>query len=202
VPAAAEPAEPAYEFWFDFHSPWSYLAATRLPAIAARHKVRFRWRPLHLPRLIEMVDGRRPLEGPAAFVRWYQQDLQDWAALSGVTIRYHPEFPLRPARALRATLFAETLQRETPFALAVFHAYWTESLDISDLAVLGALGASVGLDAQAVAAAAEDPAWKQTLIANTEAAAADGIFGVPSVRAGEKIFFGNDRLDMLERYLG
>jgi predicted DsbA family dithiol-disulfide isomerase len=48
---------------------------------------------------------------------------------------------------LRATLFAETRNLETPFALAVFRAYWTDSLDISDLAVLGSLGAGVGLEA-------------------------------------------------------
>jgi len=190
------------EFWFDYHSPWSYLAATRIETIAAHHNTRFRWRPLHLPRLIEMIDGRRPLEGPPAFVRWYQQDLQDWAALYGIEIRYHPKFPLRPARALRATLFAETQNLEAPFALAVFRAYWTDSLDISDLAVLGSLGAAVGLDAGEISAAAEDPIWKQRLAANTEEAAGKGIFGVPTVDAGGKLFFGNDRLEMLERYLG
>jgi 2-hydroxychromene-2-carboxylate isomerase len=163
--------------------------------------VRFRWRPLHLPRLIERINGRRPLEGPAAFVRWYQQDLQDWAALYGIPIRYHPAFPLRPARALRATLFAETLNLEKPFALAVFRAYWTNSQDISDLAFLGTLGAGVGLNAADVAAAAENPHWKQSLAENTEEAAAQGLFGVPTVMAGQKLFFGNDRLDMLERYL-
>lgn len=202
MPVAIGPVPRTLDFWFDYHSPWSYLAAARLTAIESRHNVRFRWRPLHLPRLIEMIGGRRPLEGPAAFVRWYQQDLQDWAALYGMHIRYHPEFPLRPARALRATLFAETLQLEAPFALAVFRAYWTESHDISDLAVLGALGAAVGLNAAQVAAAAENPVWKQGLAANTAAAAAQGVFGVPTVNTGTKLFFGNDRLDMLERYLG
>jgi 2-hydroxychromene-2-carboxylate isomerase len=135
-------------------------------------------------------------------VRWYQQDLQDWATLYGIQIRYHPAFPLRPARALRATLFAETQNLETPFALAVFRAYWTDSLDISDLAVLGSLGATVGLEAGEIAAAAEDPIWKQRLAANTDEAANKGIFGVPTVDAGGKLFFGNDRLEMLERYLG
>jgi 2-hydroxychromene-2-carboxylate isomerase len=189
------------EFWFDYHSPWSYLAATKIEAIAAYHDVRFRWRPLHLPRLIEMINGRRPLEGPAAFVRWYQQDLQDWAALYGIQIWYHPAFPLRPARALRATLFAETQNLVAPFALAVFRAYWTDSQDISDLGVLGSLGAAVGLDAGEITAAAEDPTWKQMLAANTDEAANKGIFGVPTVDACGKLFFGNDRLKMLERYL-
>ena len=106
----------ALDFWFDFHSPWSYLAAEAIEALAARRGRGVRWRPLHLPRLIEAIGGRRSLEESAAFVAWYKQDLEDWAALRGVTIRYHPHYPLRPARALRATLYADGQGEAAPFA--------------------------------------------------------------------------------------
>jgi predicted thioesterase len=87
------------EFWFDFHSPWSYLASLRLPPIAARHARPVRWIPIHVARLIETIGGRRPLDENPAFVRWYREDLMRWARRTGVSIRYHPDFPLRPARA-------------------------------------------------------------------------------------------------------
>jgi 2-hydroxychromene-2-carboxylate isomerase len=189
------------EFWYDFHSPWAYLAATRIEALAARHKVTARWRPLHLPRLIEAIGGRRPLEENAAFVAWYKQDLQDWAELYGITIRYHPDYPLRPARALRAALRAEELGAQPAFALAVFRAYWSESRDISDIGVLAKIGAACGLDGALISAAATDDGYGRRLEANTREAIGRGIFGVPSIVCRGKLFFGNDRLDLLERWL-
>ena len=189
------------EFWYDFHSPWAYLAATRIEALATRHEVSARWRPLHLPRLIEAIGGRRPLEENAAFVAWYKQDLQDWAELYGITIRCHPNYPLRPARALRAALRAEELGAQPAFALAVFRAYWSESRDISDIGVLTGIGTACGLDGALIGAAATDDGYGRRLEANTREAIGRGIFGVPSIVCRGKLFFGNDRLDLLERWL-
>lgn len=192
----------ALDFWFDYHSPWSYLAAVEIEALAARRGRTVRWRPLHVPRLIEAIGGRRPLEESPAFVAWYRQDLQDWAAVRGVTIRYHPQFPLRPSRALRATLYADAQGLAAAFARAVFRAYWTDCRDISELTVLAALGDEVGLDGAAVAGAAEQEMWKAALVANTLEAQTRGVFGVPTVDADGLLSFGNDRLGLLEYRLG
>ena len=151
------------EFWYDFHSPWAYLAATQIEALAARHGLPVAWRPLHLPRLIEEIDGRRPMEENGAFLAWYKQDLQDWAELYGVSLRYHPDYPLRPARALRASLRAAELGQAPGFALAVYRAYWSESRDISDLETLGEIATACGLDAAAIRAAATDKAYGERL---------------------------------------
>jgi 2-hydroxychromene-2-carboxylate isomerase len=190
------------EFWYDFHSPWAYLAATQIEALATRHGQLVLWRPLHLPRLIAGIDGRRPLEENSAFVAWYKQDLQDWAELYGLSLRYHPGYPLRPARALRACLRAAELGQAPAFALAVFHAYWSESRDISDLETLGEIAAACGLDAAAIRAAATDRAYGERLEANNREAIEHGIFGVPSIICRGKLFFGNDHLPLLDRWLG
>lgn len=189
------------EFWYDFHSPFAYLAATRIGDIARHGGVAVDWRPLHLPKLIEAIGGRQPLTENRAFVAWYKQDLQDQAAACGVAIRYHPGFPLKPARALRSALRAGELGAIAPFSLSVFRAYWSESRDISDLAVLGALAAGCGLDAADIGRAAVSEHYRGLLAANNEAAIAAGVFGVPTIFWQNKLFFGNDRLDMLERSL-
>ena len=191
----------ALEFWYDFHSPWAYLAATQIEGLAARHGLGVRWRPLHLPKLNTAIKGRRPLEENPAFVAWYKQDLQDWAALYGVVVRYHPAYPLKPARALRAALRAEELGAVAGFVLAVFRAYWTESRDISDLEILGNLATECGLDRADITRAALGECYSSILEANTKEAIARGVFGVPSVFWNEKLFFGNDRLALLERWL-
>ena len=189
-------------FWFDFHSPWCYLASTRVGAIAARHGAAVRWRPLQLARLIDAIDGRRVLDENPAFVRWYKQDLQDWAALYGLTIEYHPRFPLRPSRALRAALHASGEGLAEAWVLRVMRAYWSEAADISDLDVLGRLAGEVGLDPAKTVEAAVSDARKATLEANTREAIEAGVFGVPSFVVDGKLFFGNDRLIVLDRHLG
>jgi 2-hydroxychromene-2-carboxylate isomerase len=191
----------ALDFWYDFHSPFAYLAATRVEHIAQRHAVGLNWRPLYLSRLIETIGGRRSLEENAAFVAWYKQDLQDQAAFHGVSVRYHPGFPLRPARALRAAIRAGELGAAAPFSLAVFRAYWTDNRDISDLAVLGELAAVAGLNAKDIELAATQEIYRERLEQNNAAAIAAGVFGVPTIIWRGKIFFGNDRLEMLERSL-
>jgi 2-hydroxychromene-2-carboxylate isomerase len=200
-PGAASPPRETITCYFDFHSPWSYLAVHRLPAVAKRHGRTIDWVPVHVTRLIETIGGRRPLGENAAFVKWYRQDLQDWSHRAGVTIRYHPKFPLRPARALRAAQHAIDPGHGQPFILAVMRAYWTDNLDISSPEVLGQLAQGCGLDAGAVIAATNDEKLKARIAENTSNAIAAGVFGVPTFVASGKLYFGNDRIDLLDEHL-
>jgi 2-hydroxychromene-2-carboxylate isomerase/predicted thioesterase len=204
-PPLQTPRHERLEFWFDFHSPWCYLASHRIGALARRHGLALDWRPLHLPRLLQAIDGRRPLEQNPAFLRWYQQDKADWAALLGLRLKPHPDYPLRPARALRAALQVaadpETRDRTEAFVQRVMRGYWAEGANIEDYAVLAELAADAGLDGGRIAADARQPATKDALAANLEAAIAAGVFGVPTMALGEKLYFGNDRLELLELHL-
>jgi 2-hydroxychromene-2-carboxylate isomerase len=190
------------EFWFDFHSPWAFLAATQIGSLANRHGLGVDWRPFHLPRLNATIGGRRPLEENAAFVAWYRQDLQDWATLYGETVRYRADFPLRPARALRAALYAIEAGAGEAYILAVFRAYWTINDDISDPAVLSRIARACGLDEGNVAEAAASDRYKAMLDTATQEAINAGLFGAPTMRWKGKLFFGNDRLALLDRFLG
>jgi 2-hydroxychromene-2-carboxylate isomerase len=96
--------------------------------------------------VIERIDGRRPLDANAAFMRYYKTDMQDWANQVGVELRYHPNFPLRPARAVCATAYAIQQGRVQQFV------YWTESRDISDLDQIAQIAVAAGLDEQGVRA--------------------------------------------------
>ena len=189
-------------FWFDFNSPWCYLASTRVGRLAARHGAVVHWRPLQLAQLIDAIGGRRVLEENPAFVRWYRRDLQDWAALQGATVRYHPDFPLRPSRALRVALLAEERGLGEAWVVRAMRAYWSEAADISDLSTLGRLATECCLDSEQAIEAAGSDAYKAMLEANTREAVDAGIFGVPSFVVDGTIHFGNDRLAMLDRQLG
>ncbi len=199
--AKADRPAPHLTFWFDIHSPWCWLAAERIGALAEKHGAELQWRPLHLPSLIETIDGRRPLEENKAFLAWYKQDLIDQAAVMGLSIRYHPGYPLRNSRGLRACLHAIDAGHGEAFVRRLMRAYWSEEADITDLDLLAKLGAECGLDGPAIAAAAQSPQLKTRLEANTAEAIKRGLFGVPTVDTGAKLYFGNDRLDLLDRHL-
>jgi 2-hydroxychromene-2-carboxylate isomerase/predicted thioesterase len=204
-PPLRTPRHDRLDFWFDFHSPWCYLASHRIGALARRHDLALNWRPLHLPRLLETLNKGPPPEQKPAFKRWYFQDLADWAALLGLPLHWHPDYPLRPARALRAAFQVaadpETGDRIGAFVQRVMHGYWAEGANIEDYAVLAGFASDAGLDGARVIDASQDQATKDALAANLDEAIAAGVFGVPTMALGEKLYFGNDRLELLELHL-
>ena len=188
-------------FWFDVHSPWVYLASFRVGDIARKHGLALRWRPLHLPNLLDRIGGHKPLEASPQRVAWFQQDIQDHAELLGVPLRYHPHYPLRNSRALRACILAGDEGKAEAFVRRVLKGYWAEEADITDLDQLARWGEETGLDPEAVKAAAVSEDFKQRLDANTSEAIARGVFGVPTVDTGSRLYFGNDRLDLLDNHI-
>jgi 2-hydroxychromene-2-carboxylate isomerase len=188
-------------FWFDVHSPWAYLASFRIGDLARKHGLALRWRPLHLPRLMDEIGGIKPLEASPQRVAWFRQDILDWAELQGLPLRQHPQYPLRNSRALRACLLAEEQGRAEAFARRVLKGYWAEAADITDLRQLALWAAEAGLDPEAVKAAAVSETYRERLEASTAEAIQRGVFGVPTVDTGTKLYFGNDRLDLLDHHI-
>ncbi|MFT5218565.1 MAG: 2-hydroxychromene-2-carboxylate isomerase/predicted thioesterase [Planctomycetota bacterium] len=189
------------DFWFDFHSPWCYLASHKIGEIARQHSARLRWRPVHLANLISRIGGHQPLLGDAAFVAWYEQDQRDQADMLGLPFSPHADYPKRPSRALRAAIYAEELGLGEVFVKAVMRGYWSEQADISDLNWLHARSAELGLDGDAVEAAAQSADYKSQLEGNLDDAVKTKLFGLPAAVVDDKIFWGNDRLELLEHYL-
>lgn len=188
-------------FWFDVHSPWVYLAAQRIGDLARQHGEELVWRPLHLPRLLDAIGGFKPLEAAPSRVAWFRKDIADHAALLGVPLRYHPDYPLRNSRALRACLYAADCGKAEAFVGRVLRAYWADEADITDLGLLAEWGQATGLDGGAVKEAALSEVYKERLDRNTMEAAEHGVFGVPTVDTGERLYFGFDRLGLLDLHL-
>ena len=193
------PDRQALSFWFDVHSPWCYLASHRIEAIAAQLGRTLIWRPLHLPRLQETIKGRQPLQENAAFVAWYKEDIIDCAEELGLPLKWHSQYPLRNSRALRVCQLAAEQGRAEEFVPRIFRAYWAEEGDISDLDQLESWARDCSISGAREAALSED--YKALIETNTAEAISRGVFGVPTVDTGVKLYFGNDRLDMLVRHL-
>ncbi|MSP83249.1 MAG: 2-hydroxychromene-2-carboxylate isomerase [Alphaproteobacteria bacterium] len=192
---------PEVDFWFDVHSPWCYLASHRIGTVVRRHGGSIRWRPIHLANLSDAIGGRRPLEANSNFAAWYKQDLLDQAELLGLPLRQHPSYPLRPSRALRASLYAAEHGAAEPFVQALMRAYWAEEQDISDPSVLDRLAQALGLTQRPMADVTADPRYKTMLDGNLDEALRRRLFGVPTAVFQDKLFFGNDHLELLDRFL-
>ena len=187
---------PVLEFFYDFASPYSYLASTRVEAQARRAGGEVRFRPFLLGAVFKATGNHPPLETPAK-LRHAWVDLQRWARRLSVPLAPPPGFPVPSLLALRAALEAERLGKLVPYTHAVYRACWAEGKDLADPQVLAAAASAAGLDGAAVVAAA--PRYKEALARQTQEAVERGAFGAPTffvaTAGGEEMFVGNDRLD-------
>ena len=186
-------------FWFDVISPWSYIASTRIGGLARRHGIAVDWRPLHLGNLMKAVDGMRPMEQSPARVAWYLQDVADRMAEAGLAYHPHPAQPLRPSRALRCIAYAVDEGCADAFVQTVMRGYWGEGADIADPAVLQEMAGATGMGPRPMADIASDAHYKQVIETNTRQAVEAGLFGVPGFVFRDKLYFGCDHMDMVER---
>ncbi|MDF1564560.1 MAG: 2-hydroxychromene-2-carboxylate isomerase [Deltaproteobacteria bacterium] len=188
------------ELFYDFGSPYSYLASTRIEALIERTGAVLAWRPFLLGGVFKSLGTISPAETSASKARWMLRDLEQWAAFYEVPYRMNPHFPVNTLRAMRLAVAAEERGHQVPLARRLFADMWVEGKDLADPAVLAealkAIGAPKGLLERT-----DSGHVKERLKANTEEAVSRGAFGAPAIFVGEELFWGNDRLDFLERRL-
>jgi 2-hydroxychromene-2-carboxylate isomerase len=194
------------EFFFDCSSPWTYLAFHNIQPLAAEFGAPIDWRPILVGGIFNTINPS-VYEGRAhpvpAKARYSGKDLQDWARLAGLKIKMPPSvFPVNSVKAMRMCLVLAPQGQLAAFARAVFEAYWGDDRDISQDTVLRDVCEGLGLDADALLAAAEAPEIKAQLRANTDEVMARGGFGSPTLFVGKTdIYFGNDRLPLVRAAL-
>lgn len=189
-------------FWFDFVSPYSWLALEKAPAFAAAHDVEFVLRPVVFGAILDACG----LVGPGEVVAKRDgalRDIQIHAADLGVPFAGPPAHPFRSLAALRAACLWQDRDGMMAACRALAGAAWAEGGDLAELATIERALRSCGeLDVPTdLAAALQDPAIKSRLRQNTEEAVGRGVYGVPTFEAGGELFWGQDRLEHVRRAL-
>lgn len=188
------------EFFFDFGSPTTYLAHTQMPGVAARTGAEVAYRPMLLGGVFKATGNQSP-----AFVKakskWMDGDLRAFARRYGVPYERNPWFPINTITLMRGAVAMQQRGRLPAYADAIFHAMWVEPQNLNDAQTVGGVLAKAGFDPKELLAAIEDQSVKDELRANTEEAVSRGVFGAPTFFVGEKMFFGQDRLDFVEEAL-
>ncbi len=196
---------PKVEFFYDYSSPWTYLAFSRVEEICRRTGAELVWRPILVGGIFNTVNPsvyesrERPVPAKA---RYMKKDLGDWAAFYGLKILFPPTvFPVNSVKALRGALVAIEHGKISPYSAAVFSGYFGDDLDISRDDVLRPIVERVGLDPAEYFEKINRQDYKDRVRANTEECMRRGGFGSPTLLVGDAMFFGNDRLVLVEHAL-
>lgn len=191
------------DYYLALNSPWTYLGSRRFAALAKRYDAEVRVMPVALGQVFEQSGGvplaKRPIQRQA----YRLVELQRWREYLEMPLNLHPKF--FPANENLAARLVIALREQGGDALTLAHAImravWAEERNIADPADLRAIMAENGLDADGLFAAAETDAVKAQYERDTEQAIAAQVFGAPSYVYDGRIFWGQDRLDFLERAL-
>jgi 2-hydroxychromene-2-carboxylate isomerase len=185
------------EFWFEFASTYSYLAASRIEEAAAAAGVRVRWRPFLLgPIFVSQGWGDSPFNIYPLKGRYMWRDMERLAAELSLPFRRPDPFPQNSLLPARVALFGLAQGWGEDFSVAVYHAQFVEDGRIDEPHTLAEILSRLNVDADAALEAAQSDDVKSRLRAEVEAAQRLGVFGAPSFTTGDgELFWGNDRLE-------
>ena len=190
------------DFYFDFSSPYSYIASEWIEALAARHGRTVNWMAILLGATFQAAELKSPVSHPIK--REYSlRDFERSARFAGVPLKLPEKFPIPTQNAARLFWWLKAKRDTTAshWARHCLRAYFARGVDLSDTEALKGLAVEFGLDAQEAEAVWSDPQCKLRLKSANDAAIAAGIFGAPSFVIDGEPFWGNDRRAQIERWL-
>ena len=193
------------DFIFDFGSPNAYLSWKLLPDIVARTGAGVNIVPCLLGGLFKLTGNQAPMmafggiKGKLDYERLETERFIKKHALTA--FRFNPHFPVNTLLIMRGLVAARRVGLGEAYLETVLKAMWEDAQKMDDPDVVATVLAAAGLDAKAILEATQDPAVKSELVANTEASAARGAFGIPTFFVGTEMFFGKDRLGQVEAEL-
>ncbi|WP_207002286.1 2-hydroxychromene-2-carboxylate isomerase [Trinickia mobilis] len=187
-------------FYFDVGSPTSYLAHRALPKIAEETGAQVVWKPVLLGGIFQATGNATPMDLPAK-AKWMIDDLQLWAHKRGTRLEHNPYFPINTLTLQRGAAAYEGSDLFASYVETVFSAMWEFPKNLADPAILEATLVEAGFDAVDFKERVSSPAVKEKLRRNTEEAVQAGAFGCPTIMVGDRMFFGQDRLDFVRETL-
>ncbi len=190
------------ELFFDYGSPYSYMADTQLPGLVERTGCELVYRPMLLGGVFKATGNQSPaFETVEAKRNYGGVEMQRFVAHYGCPFQFNPHFPINTLPLMRACHAALRQGVFEAFHRAVFPAFWAKGENLGDEAVFAGVLEAAGLDAKAIIQAASEPEVKDALRQTTEEAVARGAFGAPTFFVGDEMFFGADRLAFVEQAL-
>jgi 2-hydroxychromene-2-carboxylate isomerase len=190
------------EFFFDFSSPYGYIASHKIDEIAANEGRETRWKPIMLGPAFK-VTGNRPIIEQSIKGEYAVKDCERFARYMKIPWVLPDPFPIATVSAARGFYWLDDNYPALakPFAKAAFHAYFGDGRDISAPGVAAEVAAGIGVDAEEFEAAIASPSIKARLRREVESSLERGVFGSPFIIVDGEAFWGADRLWMVKKWL-
>ena len=188
-------------FYFDYACPWAYLGSSRVEPYFSGLDVEIDYRPVRLAGLAE-TKGEKGLPPGERKQRWYLEDLRSWAEMIGAPISLKAGAE-RPSTKLLlcAAIFAQQKGVFNKFHPLAYKARWVQALRVDEVSVVRDLLKEVGLDPDEAVHEVQSEFMAQQLVDATNEAIERGVFGVPTLFVGERMFFGNDRFELARHFI-
>ncbi len=192
------------EFYFEFNSPFAYIAANTIEDVAAKHGVDVSWRPVSLGHIWKAIGATNvgPAGNPVK-LKYQAQDSARFAKLAGLPLTRPSVHPVdaKLARLAFYRLSAKDPELGKTFVKTVFDQFWGRGEDITDVEHLSGVMKEIGESEEELTAALTDDAAKKQVIDYTQAAIDSGAFGMPWFKVGDQVFWGADRIPHIDQYL-
>lgn len=192
------------DYYFTLRSPWSYLGGPRLEEIARRHGATINHKPIDVAGKVFPVSGGLALPKRAPQRKAYRlAEMRRWRDFLGMPLTLEPKFATATEWPGRGMIIAAALAGLDcgPLVNGLMRAHWAEESNIDDPDTARAIADAAGLDGEKLIAQSESPAVLAQYDANTQEAIQRNVFGVPAYIFGDDLFWGQDRLDFLDRAL-
>ncbi len=190
------------EFYFDYNSPYSYIASRLIEALCAKHKAQLLWEPMVLGGIFKALDVVSPIMNNPAKVANMMNDLKYLTTIFKIPYKERETFLFNPIPALRATLAVPQGAQRAKAVHALYEGTFVLDLDMGDSGNVQAQLYKAGFDGAGLLAKAQDESIKSGLKQNTDRALQRGAFGAPTFFLdGDKLIWGHDRLHVLEYFL-
>ena len=185
-----------FEFYFDFSSPYTFLAHKQIRKIEKDNSIKIKYMPILLGGLLKSAGIIANADIPIK-AKYMIKDCKMWAEKYDVAFKFNNYFPIKTLNLMRCVLVAEKKNFEQNFINEIFDAIWQDGLNLNDNSIVEKLLKNLDINPKTFLMDAVDSSIKEDLKKRTDLAFKKGIFGAPSFIINNKVFWGQDRLDFV-----
>ena len=185
-----------FEFYFDFGSPYSFLAHKKIREIETVNSIKIKYMPIFLGGIFKLAGNKANIDIPTKG-KYMIKDCKLWAEKYNITFKFNNYFPIDTLSLMRCVIVAQNKGFEQNFINNVFDAIWRDGLNLNDNVIVEKLLKNLEINPKTFLIESIDIKIKETLKKETDNAFEKGIFGAPSFIVNNKIFWGQDRLEFV-----
>tara|TARA_B100000686_G_C16740235_1_gene946140 strand:- start:65 stop:655 length:591 start_codon:yes stop_codon:yes gene_type:complete len=185
-----------FDFFFDFISPYSYLAHKQIRNIEKDYKIKINYMPIFLGGLLDLLEIKAPALIPPK-AKFMIRDCKLFSEKLNIKFQFNSFFPINSLNLMRGVLLAEKENKKDLYIDKFFDAYWKDGLNLNDIKIINHSLQYLDLDLKSFKIKLTEQKIKDELKKRTNDAFMRGVFGVPSFIINNKIFWGQDRLEFV-----